>query len=165
MFEKQLQQYLDLGLTPIPIKGKKPLIKWKHWHPTSINALKPYLRGNANWAVRTGGNLAVLDFDSEQSYVDFVSRNIDILIGDYPVVKTGRGYHLWFRPMKPLKSHAYDGVDLKEGRVHAIEIVRPDESVFVGQQGCHQQDADEEWPSQPGDVPQAEQADNRGEVA
>ncbi len=120
MIEQQLQQYLDLGLTPIPLNGKKAVVKWKDWRPKTTDALKPYIRGNANWAVRTGGNLAVLDFDSEQAYVDFVSRNIDILTGDYPVVRTGRGYHLWFQPVRPLKSHAYDGVDLKAENSYVV---------------------------------------------
>jgi len=113
MLEKQLQQYLDLNLTPIPLKGKKPLVKWKSWHPKTIDQLKPYIRGNVNWAVRTGGSLAVLDFDSRDAYVDFVSKNIDLLLHDFPVVETGRGYHLWFKPTQPLRSHAFDGVDLK----------------------------------------------------
>ena len=113
MIEQQLQRYLDLGLTPIPLKGKKPVVKWTQWHPKIIDALKPYIRGNANWGVATGGNLAVLDFDSEDAYVDFVSRNIDLLCGGYPVVKTGRGFHIWFKPIKPLKSHQFAGVDLK----------------------------------------------------
>ena len=113
MVEQQLQRYLDLGLTPIPIDGKKPRVKWKDWHPKTVEGLKPYVRSNANWAVATGGNLAVLDFDSKDAYVDFVSKNIDLLLHDYPVVQTGRGYHLWFKPTKPLRSHQFDGVDLK----------------------------------------------------
>jgi hypothetical protein len=113
MIEQQLQRYLDLGLTPIPLVGKKPIVKWSNWRPKTIDTLKPYIHGNANWGVATGGNLAVLDFDSEDAYVDFVSRNIDLLSGGYPVVKTGRGFHIWFKPIKSLKSHRFDGVDLK----------------------------------------------------
>ena len=113
MVEQQLQRYLTLGLTPIPIDGKKPRVRWKDWHPKTVESLRSYIRSNANWAVATGGSLAVLDFDSKDAYVDFVSKNIDLLLHDFPVVQTGRGYHLWFKPTRPLRSHQFDGVDLK----------------------------------------------------
>ena len=41
----QLQAYLDLGLTPIPLRGKIPIVKWIHgnWNPRSIADLKKYI--------------------------------------------------------------------------------------------------------------------------
>jgi len=127
--EAHLQLYLGLGLTPILLKGKKPIVKWLYgdWNPKMLDDLRPYLN-RSNWGLRTGGNFAVLDFDTKQDFYDFVAENIERLPSDAPIVKTGRGYHVWFRPARPLKSMRFEGVDIKAegGLVVAPPSIHPD---------------------------------------
>lgn len=100
-----LQRYLNLGLTPIPLKphSKKPLVKWRNgWNPT-LEDLKVWAsQSGINWGLRCGENLAVLDFDSEYAYHSFIKQHF--LPIDCPVVKTQRGYHIWLRPKKVIPS-------------------------------------------------------------
>lgn len=100
--EAQLQAYLDLGLTPIPLKGKIPIVKWLHgdWHPQTLNDLRRYMP-RSNWGLKTGGNFAVIDFDNNDSFAKFIAQNIDRLPDGIPIVKTGRGYHLWLDLRSP----------------------------------------------------------------
>jgi len=113
-YRLQLQAYLDLGLTPIPLRGKIPIVKWKrgNWHPKTLDDLKHYLN-RPNWGLRTGGNFAVVDFDTKESFTSFVTANIDKLPIDVPIVKTARGFHIWFRPTQPLRDMHFEGIDIK----------------------------------------------------
>jgi Bifunctional DNA primase/polymerase, N-terminal/Primase C terminal 1 (PriCT-1) len=109
----QLETYLALGLVPIPLKGKIPQIKWRHgWNPKTIEDLAPFKR-YTNWGIKTGGNLGVIDFDSPEIFAKFAADNIDLLPDGLPLVKTGRGYHLWFTPSEPLRDAHFEGIDLK----------------------------------------------------
>ena len=110
----QLQTYLDLGLTPIPLRGKIPIVKWVHgsWAPKKIDDLNRY-KNCVNWGLKTGGNFAVIDFDNENAFFTFAEANVENLPKNIPVVKTGRGYHVWFRPTQPLRDMHFDGIDLK----------------------------------------------------
>lgn len=110
----QLQAYLDLGLTPIPLNGKIPIVKWRHdWNPKTIEDLGRYVDTVSNWGVRTGTNLSVIDFDTRQAFIDFAVRNIEKLPEGIPIVQTGRGYHIWFKPTQPLKDMHFEGIDIK----------------------------------------------------
>jgi len=109
----QLQRYLDLGLIPIPLKGKKPRVRWKQWNPTTMNRLKNHLKSGINWGVRTGASLSVIDFDTQQAFIDFIIENIDKLPENTPIVKTGRGYHIWFKPKETIRNQHYEGIDIK----------------------------------------------------
>jgi hypothetical protein len=76
----QLQAYLDLGLTPIPLRGKIPLVKWrKGWNRRSIADLKSFIQRGTNWGLKTGANFAVIDFDHQESFTKFIVTNIDSL--------------------------------------------------------------------------------------
>ena len=110
---EQLKQYLDRGLTPIPLIGKRPLVRWKEWDPQDITALQRYVTPGVNWAVRTGSKLSVIDFDDEESFIDFTDKNGNQLPKDTPIVKTGCGYHIWFRPIRPLRNQSFEKVDIK----------------------------------------------------
>lgn len=126
--EAQLQAYLDLGLTPIPLRGKIPVVKWLHgnWNPKTLDDLQPYIP-RSNWGLRTGGNFAVIDFDDEDGYCRFVVENFNRLPKNLPIVKTGRGYHIWFRPTQLLRDSHFEGVDLKAegGQVVAPPSIHP----------------------------------------
>ena len=112
--EAHLQAYLDLGLTPIPLHGKIPVVKWLRgsWNPKTLDDLQPYMP-RSNWGVRTGGNFAVIDLDTKESYYQFIAENAEKLPTNTPIVKTGRGYHIWFRPTEPLRDMHFEGIDLK----------------------------------------------------
>ncbi len=110
----QLQRYLDLGLIPIPLKiNKKPRVHWKQWNPTTMNQLKNYLRPSVNWGVKTGASLSVIDFDTTQGFIDFIVMNIDKLPKDTPIIRTGRGYHIWFKPKETIRNQYFEGIDIK----------------------------------------------------
>lgn len=121
----QLQAYLSLGLTPIPLKGKIPIVKWLHgnWAPKTIEDLNRY-RHCTNWGLRTGGNFAVIDFDDEQTFFNFTEANIENLPKNIPVIKTGRGYHIWFCPTQSLKDQHFEKIDIKGdgGQVVAPQV-------------------------------------------
>ena len=109
----QLENYFQLGLSPIPLHGKLPLNKWTQFHPHNLNDLKSYLRPGVNWGVKTGQALTVIDFDTKQAFIDFCVTNLDKLSPDTPIVKTGRGYHVWVRCKAATRNQHYLGVDIK----------------------------------------------------
>ena len=109
-----LQLYLNFGLIPIPLKprSKEPLVRWGNgWNPTQKELQLWASRPGINWAVRCGDKLAVIDCDSEDAYSHFIDTHK--LPRDCPVVKTGRGYHIWFKPRAPVKSQRVDGTEIK----------------------------------------------------
>jgi len=123
----QLQTYLDLGLTPIPLRGKIPRTKWRHgWDPRSLEDLEPY-KNCLNWGIKTGANLCVIDFDSPEIFAKFAAENIEHLPDGLPLVKTGRGFHLWFRSSEPLRDAHFDGIDIKAdgGQIVAPPSIHP----------------------------------------
>ncbi|MFC1907106.1 bifunctional DNA primase/polymerase [Chloroflexota bacterium] len=126
--ETQIQTYLDLGLTPIPLKGKIPRVKWRHgWNPKTIEDLGWHVGKTVNWGLKTGGSFAAIDFDNTEAFTDFIVANIDNLPSDAPIVRTGRGYHLWFRPAQPVKDMHFQGIDIKGvgGQIVAPPSVHP----------------------------------------
>jgi hypothetical protein len=109
-----IQHYTRLGLTPIPLehRSKKPLVKWtKGWNP-NLNELESWASNpTINWGVRCGENLAVIDCDSEDIYQDFIATHE--LPKNCPIVKTARGYHIWLRPKKAIRSQNIGNFELK----------------------------------------------------
>ena len=72
-----LQRYLNLGLTPIPLKphSKEPLVKWRNgWNPT-LEDLKVWASDSVNWGVSCGKSLAVVGLDSEDAHCCFVREH------------------------------------------------------------------------------------------
>jgi hypothetical protein len=66
-----LQLYLRLGLTPIPLKprSKEPLVKWGNGYNPSDEDLEQWAtQPDFNWGIRCGEELAVLDFDNQDSF-------------------------------------------------------------------------------------------------
>jgi hypothetical protein len=109
-----LQLYLQLGLTPIPLKpqSKKPLVKWgEGWKPTSGDLMRWAAKPDTNWGVRCGLELAVLDFDSPGDFERFLEAHPEAAL--WPTVRTGRGFHLWVRPKRPISTKRHDGLEVK----------------------------------------------------
>ncbi|HQI26380.1 MAG TPA: bifunctional DNA primase/polymerase, partial [Candidatus Paceibacterota bacterium] len=95
-------EYTQKGLAIIPIaaESKKPLVSWKKYQtiaPTE-NEVKDSLKSypGADIGIVTGKrhNLFVIDCDSQEAYESIQALLPDSLI--LPVVKTPRGYHLYF---------------------------------------------------------------------
>jgi hypothetical protein len=85
--QSQLEEYLSLGLVPIPLKGKIPIVKWRsgNWYPKTIADLERY-KNCLNWGLKTGNNFAVLDFDTRESFIRLITANIDRLPEGLPLV-------------------------------------------------------------------------------
>ncbi len=141
--------YVEHGFSVIPLKprSKEPLIPWKEYQerlPTP-EELKEWFEGkdtnDVNVAIVTGrvsGNLVVLDFDSEDAFKRFyerVKKASEILLRDLSntwIVKTGKGFHVYFRLHSPdmvprTRVRLADGIDVKGegGYVVAPPSVHP----------------------------------------
>ena len=114
MNRNDIQHYLDHKLTLIPLKArdKKPLVKWGNgWNPTAQELEQWLNRPNINIGIRTGASLGAFDLDSEEKYRNFIATHL--LPETCPVIKTGRGYHIWFKPKKAIPSQLFDGIEIK----------------------------------------------------
>jgi len=78
-----------------------------------VQSLKEYIKMGVNWGVKTGPNLTVLDFDTPEAFADFVVKNINRLPTEAPIVRTGRGYHVWLRSKATIHSQQFQSVDIK----------------------------------------------------
>ena len=109
---KFLELYRRLGLNVIPLKprSKEPLIQWgelQQRKATDDELKRWFSRGDVNVGIVCGsvsGNLAVLDFESLESFERFFGRKPEDLAGETIVVRTSRGYHAYFRSGKPIES-------------------------------------------------------------
>src|SRR5437762_1883206 len=96
--------YADIGISIVPLKGKRPRIYWKsfQYHAASERAIWSWYNSGllSNLGLVCGAvssNLVVLDLDSPQSY--------QVLQGTFPsllktyTVATGSGYgkHIYWR--------------------------------------------------------------------
>ena len=112
-------KYYENGFAPIPIapNSKKPLAQWKAYQtrrPTKeeIITIFPRFR-DADIGIVTGKrhNLFVLDCDSQEAYESLQALLPDSLT--LPVVKTPRGYHLYFSYPKNIDLTV--GVNIRPG--------------------------------------------------
>ena len=96
--------YLDKGISVIPLVsgGKKPLIPWEEYKtrlPTKGEVMAWFQDGRANIGAVCGtvsGGLVALDFESEESFTKFFSR--EKILSATLVVRTAHGgVHVWLR--------------------------------------------------------------------
>lgn len=107
-----LTLYRKLGFSIIPLrfKSKEPLIQWLEFQerkPTDDELKRWFSNGSVNVAVVCGsisGNPAVLDFDSLDAFQRFFGKTPEELAEETLVVKTARGYHVYFRSAKALRT-------------------------------------------------------------
>ena len=112
-------KYYEKGFAPIPIapNSKKPLAQWKAYQtrrPTEEEIITLFTRfRDADIGIVTGKrhNLFVLDCDSQEAYESLQALLPDSLT--LPVVKTPRGYHLYFSYPKNIDLTV--GVDIMQG--------------------------------------------------
>jgi hypothetical protein len=115
--------YISMGWSVIPVSGKISLVKWSEFQRRrpSIDELRQWFTENdyISIAILTGriSQLAVLDFDDPKLYKLFKIKHPKLT--ETKIVKTNRGYHLYFHiPVHlSIQSRKGQGVDLQyEGR-------------------------------------------------
>ncbi|WP_287582432.1 phage/plasmid primase, P4 family [Candidatus Borrarchaeum sp.] len=102
--------YLQDGFSIIPLQyqDKKPTISWKEFQTrkASRDELEQWLNnGPINLGIVCGkvsGNLLVLDFDTEEDLHKAI--DLDHYREKTKVVKTGRGYHVYLKAQKPMRT-------------------------------------------------------------
>lgn len=103
--------FLERGWTPLPIvpRGKTPLLPWRRLQrarPTPADLEQWWaLWPDANVGIVTGGTsgLAVLDLDSDEAQAQARKRGLP---DEAPLVRTGRGEHIYCRAESPVATVA-----------------------------------------------------------
>jgi len=130
----------SLNLIPIKFREKKPLVEWKKYQreKASEEELAKWFSGDVgvNIAVicgRISDNLVVVDLDDPKAYKKLFS-GID---RETLVVKTSRGFHVYFKTDYPVKSFKVDlpglgRVDVKGegGYVLAPPSIHPSGKIY-----------------------------------
>jgi hypothetical protein len=101
----------EFNLIPLRPRSKIPLVKWKDYRLTDKDLLR-FLGQSTNWAIRCDENFHALDFDDIETYTSFIQGK-GTIFKDAPTIRTSRGYHIWFRPMRPVNSFRGDGIEVK----------------------------------------------------
>jgi len=104
--------YKRLGFSIIPLKhkAKEPVIKWSEFESrkaTEEELKQWFSKEDANVGIVCGsvsGNLAVLDFESREAFIQFFEKTPEEMADSTLVVKTARGYHLYLKTDKPISS-------------------------------------------------------------
>ena len=111
--ESYLTQYLELGLHPIPLKGKEAKYHWKAFN-LSKEDISRY-KQHSNWGLRTEIikpelYFYVIDLDTLAKLADF--WEVVDLPPAVPIVKTGRGYHFYLTWHSEVKTTHFGWLDV-----------------------------------------------------
>jgi len=104
----QLYRKLGFNIFPLKFKSKEPFLKWKEYQERKATEeeLEKWFKDKAvNVAIICGkisGNLFVLDFDNEEVF-NKAFQDKEKLLNSTLAVKTGRGYHVYFKAKKPVE--------------------------------------------------------------
>ena len=104
--------YHKLGFSVIPLVGKKcSLRSWKYYQkrqPTLAKLKKWFFEKDQNIAIVTGriSNLLVLDIDSEEARQKAEELGLWV---ETPRVKTGKGWHLYFKYREGVRNFVGEG--------------------------------------------------------
>jgi P4 family phage/plasmid primase-like protien len=127
------QAYLQAGLSVIPAgPDKRPLFKWEPFQTkrATEKQLSIWFADGGNLAIICGaisGGLLVLDFDSAEIWQRFCRDHL-VLIEGLPVVRTGKGYHVYLRCAEPGGNHklaVVAGVKVIETRGEGGYVLAP----------------------------------------
>jgi|GEM_PF-6509168 len=118
--------YVSYGLSVIPLKpGEKvPLIKWEQYQkepPSIVEVQKWFKDTDNNIAIvcgRVSRNLVVIDFDDKEVYEKFMKElgsdsELKDIIDNTWLVETGKGYHVYLRVDRPIKTGKLPKIDIK----------------------------------------------------
>ena len=125
----------DFGWSILPVRSNKiPTIStWKRFQTTRPSILEleemfriPGCTGLAVIAGAVSGDLVVRDFDVEEDYHCW-AENHPSLAATLPTVRTGRGYHVYFRSTRICSTHHYyrDGAHVGELRGSGYTLLPP----------------------------------------
>lgn len=119
-----LQDYVQQGFSLIPLvggddmlAGKKPAVAWKNYQaqlPTPVELTQWFDRdGYEAYGIICGllSGLVVLDFDDVAAFTRFSSHFSHLL--NTQIVRSRRGFHVYFRVNFPVNSRAFLGGELK----------------------------------------------------
>jgi len=116
-----IKKLLSIGLTPIPVVDKAPIIahkngKWREFiHEHTLSDNFTYGKKNISWNKCDVGVLLedhiVIDCDSEERYEELRSKFPEI--DKAPLVDTMKGKHIWFKRTSELDGY-YDRADAFE---------------------------------------------------
>ncbi|SHJ67465.1 putative DNA primase/helicase [Malonomonas rubra DSM 5091] len=128
--------YLDRGLSIIPLNGKIPAYSWSNYQKTPAtkeDCREWFQNAKHNIGIVTGelSGIAIIDFDTEEAFQQAKDRGLP----HAPLVKTGRGYHLYckYKPgIRNFQKRAdLPGIDL---RAEGGQAVAPPSMHQNGQQ-------------------------------
>ena len=120
---RRAEKLIAAGFSVIPVHGdsapaepKKPTIKWRAYQKRIANAAELWSKFDDRaraLGVVCGqvSRLLVIDFDDHLRFSQFC-RHLPQFARTY-VVKTRRGYHLYFLTREKVPSHQFDGGDIK----------------------------------------------------
>lgn len=115
-----IEYYLSLGFALIPCapRSKRPVVPWRRYEeePPSREQVYRWFSGGEelNVAVilgRPSGNLIAIDFDDAGLYSEFFDR--EKVEKATMVVKTGKGYHVYFRTVEPVRTARFGRVEIR----------------------------------------------------
>lgn len=117
-FETALE-YMQLGLTPIPLHEKIPILKNPYSRPLTLQELEKYFyKTKNNIGVCCGiisNNLFVTDLD-DRAIAKKWKNSLNHILVKAPIVDTARGYHIWIKikeSLENIKFKKYPKIDLK----------------------------------------------------
>jgi hypothetical protein len=141
---------LNFSCFPVHAKSKFPAVRsWEPYqarHPSAEELADWKQKHQINVGVVTGriSNIIVVDCDSERAFEDVCRRGVP----DTPRVRTGRGWHLYFKwPGFPVANAA--------GLLPGVDI-RADGGYVVGPGSMHGSGAEYAWERSPAEVPFAD---------
>ncbi len=111
-----ITNYQRIGLLPIPLKGKVPLVRWKELTTITDDNKQYWVNKGVNWGLRTGQLspnlwLYVVDLDSKELLAGFYESNPNLVRA--PLVSTGKGFHIYLCWKDVVKSRRFNKVDIK----------------------------------------------------
>lgn len=126
IFNSLLRKYQDWGLSIIPIvyKTKTASAPWREYqeHRPGVGELAEWFSDSEPKNIgivcgKVSGNLAVLDFDKEDKWAEWLTNWDEDRWGSIyettPVIETGRGYQVYLRTRYPTPKARLDGIDIQ----------------------------------------------------
>jgi (p)ppGpp synthase/HD superfamily hydrolase len=122
---EEAMAYVKMGVSVIPItyRSKAPAIRWSEFMkrlPTEQEIREWFKNEKMNIGIVCGkvsGNLLVFDFDDQEA-MSFVIEDINEVAKKTLVVRTGKGFHIYYRVKTPENFKLMNmKVDVKGGEV------------------------------------------------
>ena len=131
---EQIEEYLELGLMPIPLKGKIAAYPWRTFILAGKN-IERYLTPEVNWELRTGKLECGLWFYAiDLDRKDLLTAMYDHcpVLMEAPTVSTGKGFHIYLTWTEEVKTRHFAGVDvIGNGYVVAPPSIHPSGKPYV----------------------------------